>query len=129
MTKSRTKTHEIYTGIGKVCRNNLEITTVRYELVVVEADQKAVWGRITIMEGEWKFYPDDLLVLHLVDGRRQFDFAPGTSAGKPPHLTYKIVSAADGRGFVTVESANLVQHTNEPMRPDRIKFFTPAIVG
>lgn len=128
MTKSRTKTHEIYTGIGKVYRSNLEIATARYELVVVEADQKAVWGQITIMEGEWKFYPTDLLVLHLVDGRRQFDFTPDTSTGKPPHLTYKIVSALGGRGFVTVEATNLMHPASEPLCSDRTKFFAPAVV-
>ncbi len=109
MTKPRTKTHEIHTGIDKVYRGAHEIATARYELVVVEADQKAVWGQITVMEGEWNFYPDDLLVLHLVDGRRQFDFIPGDSTGKPPYLTYKILSAANGRGFVTIGSANLMQ--------------------
>lgn len=109
MTKSRTKTHEIYTGIGKVYRGAVEIATARYELVVVEADQKAVWGQITVMQGECNFHPDDLLVLHLVDGRRQFDFVPGNSTGKPPYLTYKVFSAANGRGFVIVGPTNPMQ--------------------
>lgn len=109
MTKSRTKTHEIYTGIGKVYRGPNEIATARYELVVVEADQKTVWGQITVMGGEWNFGSDDLLILRLVDGRREFDFVPCTSTGKPPYLTYKILSAVGGRGFVTVGSTNPIQ--------------------
>lgn len=99
VAQHRTKTHEIYTGVGKVYRSTHAIATVRYELVVVEADQKTIWGQITVLEGEWNFNPDNLLVLHLVGGRQQFDFIATNATGKPPGLTYQISPAAGGRGL------------------------------
>ncbi|MBE7474102.1 MAG: hypothetical protein DPW09_09835 [Anaerolineae bacterium] len=103
VAEHRTKTHEIYTGVGKIYRNTHEIATVRYELVVVEADQKTIWGQITVLEGEWNFDADNLLILHLIGGRQQFDFVATNSTGSPPTLTYQISSAAGGRGLVRIK--------------------------
>ncbi|GEM_PF-5574540 len=103
MAQDKTKTHEIYIGVGKVYRSTHEIATVRYELVVVEADQRTVWGQITVLEGESNFNSDNLLVLHLVGGRQQFDFVPTNATGMPPGLTYQISSAAGGRGLVRIK--------------------------
>jgi hypothetical protein len=102
VAQHRTKTHEIYTGVGKVYRRNNEIAAVRYELVVEEAEQKTIWGQITILEGDWNFNSDDLLVLHLVGGRKRFDFVATNSTGRPPALTYQVSPAAGGRGLFSV---------------------------
>ena len=102
MARQRTKTLKILTGTGKVYRDDAEIATVRYSLTIDESNQK-IQGQITMVQGEYDLGPDDPLILHLEDGRQQFDFVPTASTGRPPVLSYKILPAAGGRGLILVD--------------------------
>jgi hypothetical protein len=102
MTRQRTKTLKILTGTGKVYQGDEEIATVRYSLTIDESNQK-IQGQITMVQGEYDLNSDDTLILHLEDGRRQFDFVPTSSTGRPPVVTYKILPAAGGRGLILVD--------------------------
>jgi hypothetical protein len=101
MTRPRTKTLKILTGTGKVYRGDKEIAKVRYSLTIEVATQN-VQGQITMVQGEYELNSNDVLILHLEEGRGQFDFVPTTSMGRPPLLTYKILPAAGGRGLILV---------------------------
>jgi hypothetical protein len=76
---------------------------VLYELVVGELPQEDVEGKITVIQGEWDFRADDLSILHLGGGRRQFEFVPMSSTGTPPTLTYRVSPIVGGRGLFSVE--------------------------
>jgi hypothetical protein len=101
MTRRRAKTLKILTGTGKVYQGDREIATVRYTLTIEEPTQNAQ-GQITVVQGEYDHNSNDILILHLEDGRWQFDFVPTSLMGRPPLLTYKILPAPGGRGLILV---------------------------
>ena len=103
MTTERTKTLEIHTGTGKIYRGDWEIATVLYELVVGELPQEDVEGKVTVIQGEWDFRADDVLILHLAGGHWQFEFVPMSATGTSPALTYRVSPLVGGRGLFSVE--------------------------
>jgi hypothetical protein len=68
MPSKRTQILEIHAGVGKVYRGDREIARGRYELVVEPSNPKDDWGQIAVIQGEWSYGADGLLVLPLQDG-------------------------------------------------------------